>query len=163
MLKKLLPIAAAVALTAAFTVPMAQSRATRIGFVNAQRVLQNHPQGAKVLDAQKKAQDELKGIADKLQALGVKISNGTATATERQQAETLQKTGQARQAALKTQIDKLLEPITKEVDAAVGKVAKAQGFALVMDRAIASQSGLVIYADPEGTDLSDEVIKEVKK
>jgi Skp family chaperone for outer membrane proteins len=62
MFKKLLPIAAAVVLTAAFTVPMAQSRATRIGFVNAQKVLQNHPQGAKVLDAQKKAQDELKGI-----------------------------------------------------------------------------------------------------
>ncbi len=163
MLKKLLPIAAAIALTAAFTVPMAQTKATRIGFVNAQTVLQNHPQGAKVLEAQKKAQTELKELSDKIQVLQIKISNGTATAAEKQQYETLVKTGQTRQAQLKTQIDKLLEPITKQVDIAVAKVAKAQGFVLVMDKAIAAQSGLVIYADPEGTDLSDEVIKEVKK
>lgn len=163
MLKKLLPIAVAVALTAVFTVPMAQTRATRIGFVNAQVVLAGHPNGSKVLDAQKKAQAELKELSDKVQALQAKIANNTATPTERQQYETLVKTGQARQVALKTQIDKLLEPITKQVDVAVGKVAKAQGFVLVMDRAIASQSGLVIYADPEGTDLSDDVIKEIKK
>ncbi len=163
MLKKLLPIATAIALTAAFTVPMAQTKATRIGFVNAQVVLQNHPQGAKVLEAQKKAQTELKELSDKIQVLQTKITNGTATAAEKQQYETLVKTGQARSAQLKTQIDKLLEPITKQVDTAVAKVAKAQGFVLVMDKAIAAQSGLVIYADPEGTDLSDEVIKEVKK
>ncbi len=162
MLKKLLPIAVAVALTAAFTLPMAQTRATRIGFVNAQKVLQNHPQGAKVLDFQKKAQEELKSLSDQVQALQVKIANGTATAAERQKYETLVKTGQARQAALKAQVDKLLEPITKEVDAAVAKVGKAQAFVLVMDRAIASQSGLVIYADPEGTDLTDDVIKVIK-
>jgi outer membrane protein len=163
MLKKLLPIAAAVALTAAFTLPMAQTRATRIGFVNAQVVLAGHPQGAKVLEAQKKAQDELKELSDKVQKLQPKIANNTATPAERQQYETLIKTGQARQAALKTQIDKMLEPITKQVDAAVAKVGKAQGFVLVMDRAIASQSGLVVYADPEGTDLSAEVLKEIKK
>ena len=61
------------------------------------------------------------------------------------------------------EIGALLAPITKEVDAAVNKVAKAQGFVLVMDRAIASSSGLVIYADQDGTDLTDEVIAEVKK
>jgi Skp family chaperone for outer membrane proteins len=32
-----------------------------------------------------------------------------------------------------------------------------------MDRLIASQSGLIIYADPEGTDLTDDVAAEVKK
>jgi outer membrane protein len=163
MLKKILPIAAAIALTAAFTLPMAQTKATRIGFVNAQVVLKGHPQGTKVLDAQKKAQDELKSISDKITPLQAKIANGTASATEKQQYETLVKTYQATQARLKAQIDKLLEPITKQVDAAVAKVGKAQGFVLVMDRAIASQSGLVIYADPEGTDLSDDVIKEIKK
>lgn len=163
MLKKLLPIAAAIALTAAFTVPMAQTRATRIGFVNAQAALQGHPKGTAVIDAQKKAQAELKDLSDKVQALQVKIGNGTATAAERQQYETLVKTGQARQAQLKAQIDKLIEPITKEVDSAVTKVAKAQGFVLVMDRAIAQQSGLVIYADPDGTDLTADVVKEFKK
>jgi outer membrane protein len=163
MLKKLIPIAAAVGLTAAFTVPMAQTRATRIGFVTAQSVLKAHPQGATVLASQQKAQNELKALADKITEIQRKIANNTATAADRQQYETLAKTYQARGEQLKKNIDKQLEPITKQVDAAVAKVAKQQGFALVMDRAIAGTSGLVIYADPEGTDLTDEVVAEVKK
>jgi outer membrane protein len=162
-MKKLLHIALAVAATAAFTVPLAQTRATRIGFVNAQTVLQQHPQGKNILDQRKKAEDELKPLQTQITTLQQKIAGGTATAAERQQYETLVKSYQARVKALSDRQNKLLEPITKEVDAAVSKVAKAQGFVLVMDRLIAQQSGLVIYADPDGTDLTDDVVAEVKK
>ncbi len=144
--------------------PPNPAASTTICFVNAQKVLQNHPQGAKVLEAQKKAQDELKVLSDQVQALQVKISNGTATAAERQQYETLIKTGQARQAQLKAQIDKLLEPITKDVDAAVAKVANARGCGVVLDRAIAANSGLVIYVNPNSAlDITDDVILEINK
>ncbi|NJK46422.1 MAG: OmpH family outer membrane protein [Pleurocapsa sp. SU_196_0] len=162
-MKKILPILLAVAATAAFTVPLAQTRATRIGFVTAQKVLENHPQGKGVLDQRKKAEEELKPLQAQIVALQQKIGTGSATAAERQQYETLVKSYQTRLKALQDKQNKLLEPITKQVDAAVGKVAKAQGYVLVMDRAIAASSGLVIYADPEGTDLTDEVIAEVKK
>jgi outer membrane protein len=162
-MKKILPILLAVAATAAFTVPLAQTRATRIGFVTAQKVLENHPQGKGVLDQRKKAEEELKPLQTQIVALQQKIGTGSATAAERQQYETLVKSYQTRLKALQDKQNKLLEPITKQVDAAVGKVAKAQGYVLVMDRAIAASSGLVIYADPEGTDLTDEVIAEVKK
>jgi outer membrane protein len=162
-MKKILPIIAAIAVTAAFTVPLAQTRATRIGFVTAQKVLENHPQGKGVLDQRKKAEDELKPLQTQIVALQQKIGAGSATAAERQQYETLVKSYQTRLKALQDRQNKLLEPITKEVDAAVAKVAKAQGYVLVMDRAIAASSGLVIYADPDGTDLTDEVIAEVKK
>jgi outer membrane protein len=162
-MKKYLHIILAVAATAAFTVPLAQTKATRIGFVTAQKVLENHPQGKGIVDQRTKATEELKPLQTQIVALQQKIQGGTATAAERQQYETLAKTYQARAKALQDKISKLLEPITKEVDLAVQKVAKAQGYVLVMDKAIAASSGLVIYADPDGTDLTDEVIAEVKK
>jgi outer membrane protein len=162
-MKKFLPIILAVAATAAFTVPLAQSKATRIGFVTAQKVLENHPQGKGVLDQRKKAEEELKPLQAQIVALQQKIAGGSATAADRQQYETLAKAYQARAKALQDKVTKLLDPITKEVDSAVAKVAKAQGYVLVMDRQIAASSGLVIYADPDGTDLTDEVIAEVKK
>ena len=162
-MKKFLHIILAVAATAAFTVPLAQTKATKIGFVTSSLVLQGHPQGKIVLDQRKKAEDELKPLLVQIQALQAKIQSGQATAAERQQYETLAKSYQARAKALQDKQTALLAPITKEVDAAVNKVAKAQGYVLVMDRAIAASSGLVIYADPDGTDLTDEVIAEVKK
>ena len=162
-MKKFLHIILAVAATAAFTVPLAQTKATKIGFVTANLVLQAHPQGKVVLDQRKKAEDELKPLVTQIQALQAKVQGGQATAAERQQYETLVKSYQARVKALSDKQTALLAPISKEVDAAVSKVAKAQGYVLVMDRQIARDSGLVIYADPDGTDLTDEVIAEVKK
>lgn len=146
------------------TTPPVPTSASVICFVNTQKILEAHPQGAKVLEAQQKAQAELKELSDKVLALQVKIANNTATPAERQQYETLVKTGQARQAALKTQIDKLLAPITLAVDAAIAKVAVVRGCGVVLDRAIASQSGLVVYVNPNtAVDISDDVIVEIKK
>jgi outer membrane protein len=145
------------------TPPALPAPASTICFVNSQRVLAAHPKGAAVIEAQQKAQLELKEISDRLQALQIKISNGTATATERQLAETLQKTGQARQTALKTQIDKMLEPITREVDAAVAKIAPQKGCGVVLDREIASRSGLFVWVNASTTlDISEDVIAELK-
>lgn len=163
MLKKIIPVLLAVALTAAFTLPHAQTKATKIGFVNAQKVLESHPDGKNVIAQRKKALDELKPIQDQLTALQAKIQQNTATAAERQQFDLLAKSYTARSKQLQEKFDKLLAPITKDVDAAVGKVAKAQGYVIVMDRLIAQSSGLVIYADPEGTDLTPDVSAEVKK
>ncbi len=163
MLKKIIPVLLAVALTAAFTLPNAQSKATKIGFVNAQKVLECHPDGKNIIAQRKKAEDELKPIQQQIQALQAKLQQNTATAAERQQYDVLAKSYQARAKQLQDKFDKLLTPVTKDVDTAVSKVAKAQGYVMVMDRLIASSSGLVIYADPEGTDLTDDVCGEVKK
>jgi outer membrane protein len=156
-------------LLAALVVSSAQAQsasptpANAICFIQSQRVLAAHPKGAAVFEAQQKAQAELQEISDKIQALSVKISNGTATAADRQLADTLQKTGQARSTTLKTQIDKMLEPITRDVDAAIAKVGTAKGCGVVLDRAIASQSGLFVWVNPNTTlDISDDVIAEIK-
>ncbi len=138
--------------------------ANNICFVTAQKVLQNHPQGAAILEAQKKAQDELSGLVKQIQALQAKVANNTATTAERQQYETLVKTYQARGEQLKRNLDKQLEPITQQVDEAIEQVAQARGCALVLDRAIAGSSGMIVYANPATTlDISDEVIALLKK
>jgi outer membrane protein len=135
-----------------------------ICFVTAQKILQNHPQGPVILEAQKKAQEELNALAAQIQALQVKVANGSATATDRQQLETLIKTYQARGQQLKRNVDKLLEPVTAQVDAAIAQVAQAKGCVLVFDRAIASSSGLVVYANPLSVlDISDDVIACCKR
>jgi outer membrane protein len=146
-------------------IPIAQPAASsNICFVDAQRVLAGHPQGAKVLEAQKKAQEELKTISDKILPLQAKIANNTASPAERQQYDTLVKTYQASQSRLKAQIDRMLVPITKDVDVAVTKVALAKGCSVVFDRAIAAQSGLVVYVNPAfSVDISDDVILEISK
>ena len=64
MLKKIIPVLVAVALTAAFTLPNAQTKASKIGFVNAQKVLECHPDGKGIIAQRKKAEDELMGIVN---------------------------------------------------------------------------------------------------
>ena len=105
--------------------------ASAICFVNAQRLLEAHPDGAKVLEARKRAEDELKPLQGQIQALQQKIAAGNATAAERQQYETLVKSYQARAVALQDAQNKLLEPITRAVDAAIAKVAPEIGRAHV--------------------------------
>jgi outer membrane protein len=134
-----------------------------ICFVTAQQVLQNHPQGTAVLEGQKKAQQELNTLAAQIQALQVKVANGSATAADRQQLETLIQTYQSRGEQLKRNIDKLLEPITEEVDEAIGQVAQTRGCALVLDRAIAGSSGLIVYANSTTVDITDDVIALLRK
>jgi outer membrane protein len=133
-----------------------------ICFVNAQLVLEAHPDGAKVLEARKAAQTELQGLAGQIQALQQKIASGSATAADRQQYETLVRTYQTRTKTLQDQQNRLLEPITKAVDAAVTKIAPTRGCLIVLDRSIAASSGLVVYAAP-GTDITNDVIAELQK
>ena len=61
----------------------------------------------------------------------------------------------------KTNAEDAAEDI-EDVDKAIAKVAKAQGFSVVMSRQVAAQSGLVVYAD-EDTDLTQAVIQELKR
>jgi outer membrane protein len=144
------------------TAPATPTPGSAICFVNAQSILEGSPDGAKVLEARKAAAAELQPLVQQIQALQQKIQAGSATAAERQQYDTLVKTYQARSKALQDAQNKLLEPITKAVDAAVAKVAATRGCAVVLDRQIAASSGLVVFADPS-TDITQDVIAEVQR
>lgn len=157
-------VALALALGALLTPMLAQNRnvATRLGFVDADALVQAHPDYKKVQDLQAQARKELAPLEEKLKPLDQKIRSGQATAKERQDYEALLKTYQDTLKKWQDRQNPVLKSILEEVDQAIAKVAKAQGFAVVMSRQVAAQSGLVVYAD-EDTDLTQAVIKELKK
>ena len=104
-------------------------------------------------------------MQEKIRALQAKAATGAATAAERQQLDTLGKTYQATAKKWQEKIDKVIAPITKDVDAAVTSTAQDQGIAVVLDSVIAGPrgTGLVVYADLKQTDLTDDVEKKLSK
>ena len=163
-MKRFSPALLLLALGALLTPMLAQNKnvATRVGFVDADALVQAHPDYKKVQDLQAQARKELAPLEEKLKPLDQKVRSGQATAKERQDYEALMKTYQDTLKRWQERQNPVLKPILEEVDQAIAKVAKAQGFAVVMSRQVAAQSGLVVYAD-EDTDLTQAVIKELKK
>lgn len=153
----------AAAFTAGTTVPQAQNTAHKIGFVNVQTAIEAAPQYAAIRTAQQQAEAQLKPTVDQITALQPKMANNTATAAERQQYNTLVQTYQTRSQQLNTQLDAQLQPVLTRVNAAVANVARAQGFTVVMDRAVAAQSGLVIFANEQATDFTAAVVTAVRQ
>lgn len=56
----------------------------------------------------------------------------------------------------------MLRPITEDIDKIVSKVAKEQGFAIVLDQEVAASSGLVVYA-AQGLDLTPAILQALPK
>ena len=156
-MKRLPLIGVLLALGALLTPMLAQNKtvASRVGFVDADALVQAHPDYKKVQEVQSQARKKLKPLDEKVRA-------GQATAKERQDYEALAKTYQATLKKWQDRQNQVLKPILEDVDKAIAKVAKAQGFSVVMSRQVAAQSGLVVYAD-EDTDLTQAVIQELKR
>ncbi|TBH16510.1 OmpH family outer membrane protein [Thermus thermamylovorans] len=136
--------------------------ASRIGFVDADALIQAHPDYRRVQDLQAQARREIAPLEERLRPLDQKVRSGQATARERQDYEALLKTYQDTVRKWQERQNPVLQPILEEVDQAIARVAKAQGFSVVMSRQVAAQSGLVVYAD-ENTDLTQAVIRELRR
>ncbi|RDI94822.1 OmpH family outer membrane protein [Meiothermus sp. QL-1] len=143
---------------------LAQNRSvpTRVGYVDAEKVVQAHKDFKKVQDIRAQAERELKPLRDQAQALEAKLRAGNATAKEQQDyrivAQSLQEAGRK----WTERANAALKPITEEIDQAIARVAQQQGFAIVLDKRVAAQSGLVVYAADE-LDLTDAVIRALPK
>ena len=143
--------------------PHAQKAGTKIAIVNVQKILAATPGGQSVAALRKQADADLNKQAAAVRDLQQKTAGGAATAADRQALDTAIKTFNAANAKYQKQIQAKFEPVSKTVNAAVAAAAKVQGYALVLDGAIAQQTGLVIYADLKSTDLTDAVVKQLKK
>lgn len=162
---KRFPLALGLGLLLALLTPfMAQNRTTpaRIGFVDADALVQAHKDYPKVKDLQDQARKELAPLEEKIKPLDQKVRSGQASAKERQDYDALVKAYQETLKRWQDRQNQALKPILEDVDQAIAKVAKAQGFSVVMSRQVAAQSGLVVYAD-EDTDLTQAVIRELKR
>jgi outer membrane protein len=164
-LERIIWVSLTVALAGALTLPHAQNKAFKLAFVDSQKLLAAHPQGKEAAALRQSAQTELTPLQEKIRALQAKAATGSATAAERQSLDTLGKTYQATAKKWQEKIDKVIAPITKDVDAAVNSVAQDQGIAVVLDAVIAGPrgTGLVVYADLKQTDLTDDVEKKLSK
>jgi outer membrane protein len=160
-MKRIVPMLLTALLIGALTVPQAQQKSFKLGFVNTAEVLNAHPRGKEARDTLAQREKELKDITDKAAPLSDKFNKGTITAAERQTLEVLQKSAQAVNAKYTKKYNDITDPITKDIDPLVAKVAKAKGFSMIMS-AEQAQQGLVIYAEDD-LNLTDEVIVELKK
>ncbi|UQN05388.1 OmpH family outer membrane protein [Deinococcus sp. QL22] len=157
--KALAPVAIVAAFGLGTLAPHAQTTPQKIGFVDVQKLLTSHPSNPEIEKIQKAADTELGGINKQIQAIDAKGSQ--ATAADKQSRETLVKTGQAKAAEYDKQLAPKVAVVETAVDAAIDKVAKANGFGVVMDRNVAKNSGLVVYADP-AAEMTDATVKALK-
>jgi len=139
----------------------AQKGASKVGFVDIQKALEADPKGAAVGATKKKLEAQLREIQTQLVPLQSK--GAAATAAEKQKISLLQKTAQDAITKYQTDSKAQLAPVEKALNAVIGSTAQAQGFTIVMDRAAAATSGLVVYANVAATDITDTVIKNMKK
>ncbi|UBV43832.1 OmpH family outer membrane protein [Deinococcus taeanensis] len=142
------------------TVPHAQQTRSRVGIVNVQSVVKGMAGSKTYLDLNTKATADLKARAAAIQTLAAKAARGTAAdksaLTKAQQAYAASRTEYTRQ------IEAAFKPLASKVNASVAKVAKANGYTIVLDENVAAQTSLVVYANKTAVDLTQAVLKDLK-
>lgn len=156
--KVLAPLVLAAAFGLGTVTPHAQTTPQKIGFVDVQKLLSSHPSNKDVQAIQKQANTELEALANQIKAIDAKGTG--ATAADRDRRTQLVSTYQARAKTFDTQMQPKATIVENAVDAAVKSAATANGYGIVMDRAVAAQ-GLVVYAD-KATDITDAALKALK-
>jgi outer membrane protein len=157
--KALAPVAIVAAFGLGTLAPQAQTPPQKVGFVDVQKLLSAHPNDKELQEIQKKATAELGELEKQIKAIDAK--GASASAAEKQNRTTLVSTAQAKAKAYDAQMQPKLTAVEKAVDTAVNTVAKANGYSIVMDRRVAQQSSLVIFAETN-TDLTDAALKALK-
>ena len=135
----------------------AQEPASKLGFVSLGAILQSTPAGVALLELQKTASAELKPLQLKLEAYNIQAQAGTLTEADRAQANLLQQDYSQKLREYQAKLDTAYADFSSLVDPVIAQTAKDQGFAIVMNSEVAASSGLVIYADSEATDLTQDV------
>lgn len=157
----LLPVAVVSAFVVGVLVPRphAQSGASKVGFVNVQALFAAHPQHKSVEALKTKASSELGGLRKQIEAIQAK--GASATAAEKQKLQTLGKTYNSKLEKMDKDLKSKAAPVEQAIDKALKNYATANGFSVIMDYAVAQQSGLVVYANST-TNVTEGVKKTIK-
>ncbi len=131
---------------------------SRVGYIDAQKVIEAHPNYAQVKKLQEQADKELKPLVDQLNVIDGKIKAGSATEKDRKDFQTLQQAYVEASKQWQDKINSILGPITKDIDKTISIVAAQNGFSMIFSANIAGQSGLIVYASPD-VDVTDLVIR----
>jgi outer membrane protein len=133
--------------------------AQKFGFVDTAEIVQSMPQVKEAnanietyrTQLQKKGQEKLKALQAKYGDLETKQGRGEISRVEleaevaklKQEEAELMKFDQESQEKIIAKSQKLLQPLTDQIQAAITEVASEQGYAYIFD----SSTGFVLYAD----------------
>lgn len=155
----------------AVSAPLSAQAATKIGYIDTRRVLQEAPgaqEARTTLEAEmQRFQNQLKSMQDSLQAIMTDYQQKSlvmsADAKQKREQEIIQKrtvweqrAEQMQQQAAQRQ-QEVMEPIMQRVEEVISQVRQAEGFAIVFD--VASEA--IVSADP-ALDLTAKVIERLK-
>jgi Skp family chaperone for outer membrane proteins len=135
----------------------------KIGYVTVPAVIQSTPAGGalKKIDAARAA--EAKPVTEAMKKLQPKMRSGNATFEERDQWDKLSKRYGEIAKKYDAQFQKILAPFDKKLVNSIRSAASKQGFSLIVDGMIATDSGLLLYANQDAANITNEVIAEFKK
>jgi outer membrane protein len=137
--------------------------AARIGYVTVPSVIQATPAGSALKKVEAARGTETKPITDKLKVLQPKMRAGSATFEERDQWDALNKKYATIAKKYDVQFQKIVQPFDKKLLTAIKKSADSQGFSLIVDGIIATDSGLLLYANQDAANITKDVITQFKK
>ncbi len=136
---------------------IAQDSGTKLGFVSVNALTQATPEGQALLELRRAANEELRPMQSQLGAYNQQAQAGTLSEADRAQANLLQLEYTQKIQEYQAKLDAAYSSFSQVIDPAIAQSAKDQGFSAVMNSEVAASSGLVIYADPEATSLTDDV------
>ncbi|GGK32411.1 hypothetical protein GCM10008955_27910 [Deinococcus malanensis] len=143
------------------TVPHAQQSKSRVAFVNVQAAVKAMPGSASYLQLVTKTDADLIAKQKNIQSLASKASASNTAANR-------QALNNARQAYTKTQtqyaqqVAEAFKPLASKLNSTIARVAKANGYSVVLDQRVAAQTNLVVYANDSATNLTNAVVKALK-
>lgn len=142
------------------TVPHAQGAKNRLGLVDVQAAVKALPASKAYLDLSARVDADLKGKRAKIDTLAARAAS-TGSAADRKALLDAQQAYNSAQTGYQSRLSAAFQPVSVKVNAAVARVAKANGYSVVMDRQVAAQTRLIVHASSTA-DLTAAVIKALK-
>jgi outer membrane protein len=136
---------------------IAQESGTKLGFVSVNVLIQATPEGQTVLEIRRAASEELRPIQSQLGTYNQQAQAGTLSEADRAQANLLELDYTQKIQDYQSKLDAAYSSFSQVIDPAIAQSAKDQGFSVVMNSELAASSGLVIYADFDTTNLTEDV------
>jgi outer membrane protein len=137
--------------------------AARIGYVTVPEVVKATTAGGALRKVDEARLKEVKPITDQLAKIQPKMRSGNATFEEREQFDKLSKRYAEINKRFESQFSSILKPFDAKLVKAIANSARNQGFSFIVDGIIATDSGLLLYADQSASNITKQVVIEFKK
>ena len=144
------------------TVPQAQKSRSRVGFVDVQQAVAALPGSSAYLSLSKRVDTDLSAKRINIQKLSAQAAR-TRSSSDRAALQRAQQSFLSAQQGYQGRLATAFKPLASRLNTTVAGVARGSGFTVVLDRRVAAQSGLVVYANIGATDLTPAVVRALKK